>query len=177
MPRWLRIIRGMIGTGLAFSAGVGAIGGVVSGLIVLFSDRVSLADLPGVLGLAARFAVIAFPVGVAFSGALALFARRREFGKLSLPLFGTLGAGAGVLLFLLLGFNGAFAAWSTGDAIANFVTLALLGAGAATGTLIVARRARPALDAPNDALLESPDPEFSVPSYSEVPVPNSTTKP
>ena len=169
MPRWLRVVRGMIGTGLAFSAGVGAIGGVVSALIVLFSKSVSLADLPGVLGLAARFAVVAFPVGVAFSGALALVARRREFSKLSLPLFGALGAGAGFLLFLLLGFNGAFAAWSTVDLIANLAILTLLGGGAATGTLIVARRARPELKAHDDSLLDTPDSELRLPGSTGEP--------
>src|SRR5262245_39292636 len=142
MPRWMKVVRGIIGTGLTFSAGVGAVSGTIGTLIWLFRSDLTLQHLPGVLGLAARFAVIAFPVGVAFSGALALLARRREFGKLSLPMFASLGAGAGMLLFLLLGVNGAFAAWRPVDAIANFVILTLLGSGAATGTLLVARRAR-----------------------------------
>lgn len=152
MPRWVKVVRGMIGTGLTFSAGVGAVTGTIATLVWLFRDDLTLSHLPGVLGLAARPAVIAFPVGVAFSGVLALVARRRQFRKLSVPLFASLGAGAGILLFLLLGFNGAFKAWSTTDAIVNFAILALLGGGAATATLLVARRAKPELDASDDQL-------------------------
>jgi len=165
MPRWVKVVRGMIGTGLTFSAGVGAVSGTIATVVWLFRDDLTISHLPGVLGLAARFAVIAFPVGVAFSGVLALVARRRQFGKLSVPLFASLGAGAGILLFLLMGFNGAFKAWSTTDAIVNFAILALLGGGAATGTLLVARRARSEpeasngeLDTSDDALLNAPNP-------------------
>ena len=158
MPRWIKVIRGMIGTGLTFSAGVGAVSGTVATLVWLFRSDLTLQHLPNALGLAARFAVIAFPVGVAFSGVLALVARRRQFGKLSIPLFAALGAGAGILLFLLLGLNGAFAAWNTVDAIVNFTILALLGSGAATGTLLIARRARPELEASDNELLSAPNP-------------------
>ena len=37
MPRWLRVIRGMIGTGLTFSAGVGVVASMIAGLGWLLS--------------------------------------------------------------------------------------------------------------------------------------------
>ncbi len=39
MPRWLRVIRGMIGTGLTFSAGVGVVGSLVAGVAWLLKVR------------------------------------------------------------------------------------------------------------------------------------------
>ena len=61
-----------------------------------------------------------------------------------LPRFAALGAGGGLLLFGLLAIN-AWQAWSVSDAIANATLLVLLGGGSATGTLMLARRAGPAL--------------------------------
>ena len=88
----------------------------------------------------------AFPVGVAFSGVLALTSRGRPFDRLSLPRFAALGAGAGLLLFGVLSIN-AWNAWSVADAIANGAIFVLLGGGSATATLMIARRAAgPALE-------------------------------
>jgi hypothetical protein len=94
--------------------------------------------------MAIKSSIWAFPIGVAFSGVLAITARGLPFDKLSLPRFAALGAGGGLLLFGLLAIN-AWQAWSVSDAIANATLLVLLGGGSATGTLMLARRAGPAL--------------------------------
>ena len=72
MPRWLRIDRGMVGTGVTFAVAVGAIAATVA--------------LAGVL----------------FTGGLALTARGRTFDRLSLRYVTGMGAGGGVLYFLLI---------------------------------------------------------------------------
>ena len=142
MSRWKRIIRGMIGTGLTFAAGVGLIGSAIAGILWL---------LPGAavgreeLAMVVKSAIWAFPVGVAFSGFLAIASRHRSFDKLSLARFALLGAGGGLLLFGLLAAN-AWQAWSTADAIVNGVFLVGLGSGSATASLLLARKARPSLE-------------------------------
>lgn len=143
MPRWLKVVRGMLGMGLTFSAGVGLLATTVAGLVWL---------IPGIGGdvevfrLAAASAVWAFPIGLAFSGAMALGAGGRRFADLSVPRFAALGGGAGLLLFGALAAN-AWSAWSVETAIANAVILVGLGSGSATATLLMARRARPQLEA------------------------------
>ncbi|HIF05515.1 MAG TPA: hypothetical protein EYQ64_00775 [Gemmatimonadetes bacterium] len=141
MPRWLRVIRGMIGVGLTFSAGVGVVGSMVSVLPWLLPGGFSG---PEMLELVVKSSIWAFPIGVAASGVLAMTARGLPFDKLSLPRFAALGAGGGLLLFGLLATN-AWQAWTVSTAIANGVILTLLGAGSAVGTLLLARRAGPEL--------------------------------
>lgn len=66
MPRWMRIARGMIGTGIVFSAGMGVASVAVGVVLSVFSEfRVAEVIVP-----ASRFAAIGFPIGVAFSGLL-----------------------------------------------------------------------------------------------------------
>ncbi|MEQ8329212.1 MAG: hypothetical protein RH859_01990 [Longimicrobiales bacterium] len=151
----MRVIRGMLGMGLTFSLGVGAIAGVVAGLAWL---------IPGlgvgveVFRLAVASAIWAFPMGVAFSGVLAL-SRSRSFETLSMPRFAALGAGAGLLLYLPLAIN-AWDAWSWETAMVNATIFVFLGAGSATASLALARRAGPALESDADAPLleEGPPP-------------------
>jgi len=138
----MRTIRGMIGMGLTFSAGVG----VVASMILVLPTWLLLGGDSGreMLVMVIKSSIWAFPIGVAFSGFLAITARGLPFDKLSLPRFAALGAGGGLLLFGLLGVN-AWHAWSVMDAIANATILVLLGGGSATATLMLARRAAPAL--------------------------------
>jgi len=140
VPRWLRVIRGMIGTGLAFAVGVGVVG-VLIGLVGLVLGKVSPSDF----GMVGRLSVIAFLVGVGFSGVLALTARGRRFEAISLRYVSALGAGGGLLYFLFIGFMNGFASWSLRNGIGNLVILTLLGGGSAAATLLVARRAVAAL--------------------------------
>ena len=135
-----RIIRAMLGTGLTFAAGVGAVAALVAGLAALAGQG----TLHELFGMAGRFAVVAFLLGVAFSGTLALSARRRRFAELSIARFAALGAGAGLLYFAFLAVNAA-GRWSLADAVANLVILTLMGTVAAAGTFLLARRGRAAL--------------------------------
>ncbi len=141
MPRWLRVIRGMIGMGLTFSAGVGVVASVVSAITWLLLGGDSGREM---LVMVIKSSIWAFPIGVAFSGVMAITARRRPFDKLSLPHFAALGAGAGLLLFGVLAVN-AWDSWSVTTAITNATIFVLLGGGSATATLLLARRAGRAL--------------------------------
>lgn len=155
MSRWSRIIRGMLGTGLTFSVGVGVVGSMVAAVIGLVTG------LQGGIELV-RFvfasAIWAFPMGVAFSGVLSLTARGRSFDELSLPRFAGLGAGAGLLLFGVLALN-AWDAWSMATAMVNAGLFVFLGGGSATATLMLARKAEPVPESCDEQLaLEPVDP-------------------
>jgi hypothetical protein len=142
MPRWLKRIRGIIGTGLAFAIGGPIIVAAIGAGFWLFGE----APLLGVLFVAARSAPVSFVIGVVFSGLLALIARGRVFENLSLKLFSALGGGVGAAVFTAMGLNGAFNVWSPALAVVNFTLLTSIGAGAAAATLWIARRARATID-------------------------------
>ena len=146
MPRWMRVIRGMIGTGLTFAAGVGGVASIV-GALVWLGGGISGREL---LDIAAQFSVASFLLGVAFSGVLAIAARSRQFNALSLRLVGALGAGAGMLYWVFLALTGG-RSWDAQHAIGNFALVVVMGAGAAAGTLMIARRAGAALESGGDA--------------------------
>jgi len=136
MPRWQRVIRGMIGMGLTFAAGVGVVASTIAGLLWL---------LPGsevgreTIRIVVASSIWAFAIGVTFSGVLALTARGLSFDRLSLPRFAALGVGGGLIAFGVLAAN-AWQAWSVSTAIANAAILVLLGGGSATATLLLARK-------------------------------------
>jgi hypothetical protein len=142
MPGWLRRIRAMLGMGLTFSVGAGAIASVLAAVSVVLSGFQVDPEL-GILVVGS--AVWAFPIGVAFSGFLALAGRNRRFEELSLPRFALLGAGGGLLLYGVLALK-AWDAWTVDAAVANLVLLTGIGAGSATGALVLARRAQPELE-------------------------------
>lgn len=137
----------MLGTGLTFSAGVGAIASLVGGIAWLLPGGPTLTELLiPVVGAIAW----SFPVGVVFSGFLALTARGRSFEELSLPRMAVLGAGGGLVLYGLLAAN-AWSAWTVEAAISNAVILVGLGAGTASSLLVVARRAEHSLEAGDES--------------------------
>jgi len=152
MGRWFRIIRGMIRMGLTFSVGVGVVASAIAGLVWLLPGGGGARELARV---AVACSIWAFPIGVAFSGVLALSARGRTFERLSLPRFSSLGAGAGLLLFGVLAAR-AWDTWSLNTAMANAAIFVFLGSGSATATLILARKAGPALDTGDDSPLLDP---------------------
>jgi hypothetical protein len=138
----------MIRMGLTFSAGVGTVASAIAGVVWLLPG---LGGGPEMIRMVVASAIWAFPIGVVFSGALALTAHGRSFDKLSLPRFAALGAGVGLAFFGLLATN-AWQAWSLSTAIANATIFVVLGGGSATAALMLARRAAPAL-APGDESL------------------------
>jgi hypothetical protein len=137
MPRWLRVIRGMIGTGLAFAIGGPVIVSIIGALFMVFGN----ASLSSVVFTAARASVVSFVIGVVFSGILALASRARLFEKLSLTLFTALGGGVGLLAWTAMGLSGAFTAWNFETGLVNLILLTGIGTGAAAATLLVARKA------------------------------------
>jgi hypothetical protein len=142
MPRWLRLVRGMVGTGLTFAAGVG---GVVSifGAVAWLRGRATGLEVLETVG---RFSVAGFVLGVGFAGVLVIAARTGLFRKLSLRVGTSLGVGAGLLYWLALAATGG-RSWSPRLAILNFVVLVLMGGGLAAATVLIARRAGSALGA------------------------------
>lgn len=141
MPRWLRVLRGMVGTGLIFSVGVGLAASVLAGVAWLVTGMGRDVEL---LRVVVASAVWAFPIGMAFAGLLALSARGRPFEKLTLPRTAALGAGGGLLLYGVLAAN-AWHAWSLQAALLNLSVFLVVGSGSATAALLLARRAGPAL--------------------------------
>ncbi|MDB4915073.1 MAG: hypothetical protein JWM95_2717 [Gemmatimonadetes bacterium] len=67
----------MIATGLTFAAGVGAVSSIVGTIMVLAREG-SVRELFEMTG---KLSVVAFIVGVAFAGTLAITARRRRFAE------------------------------------------------------------------------------------------------
>ncbi len=136
MPRWLRVVRGMLGTGLTFAVGVGGAVAIVGTVAWLFGELTVLE----VLQSAGKLSVVSFLLGVLFSGVLALTAHGSQFSKLSLRFVLALGTGAGWLYWIFLASTGG-RSWAPRLAIMNFVLLTIMGAGSAGATFLIARRA------------------------------------
>ena len=160
MNKWVKRMRGMLGMGLTWAAGWALFGiliGVTSLLVPGLFDpffRVFDAPLPAL-------AVPGFVGGVIFSVVLGVAGRRHKFSELSLPRFAAWGAVGGVLLSLVPAAMGAVGLLTTdveGPGIWDFTAaiigpLTLLSAISASGSLLLARRAkdRALLDAIQDA--------------------------
>ncbi len=133
MKKWLRRIRGAVGTGLTWAAAWFAVGTIIE-LVTLVVYGGGLGQL---IANSIGLAVAGFIGGTVFSGVLGIFEGRRMFDELSIPRFAALGAVGGLLLFILLGaVGGGFTIGSMLEAILP----ALLGAGSAAGSLALARR-------------------------------------
>jgi len=131
MNKWLKRIRGVLGTGLTWAAGwsvVGAINGVVT---AVFSGG-GPGLLSGLLFTVGWFAGVGFVGGAVFSVVLGIAEGRRRFDQMSLPRFAGWGALGGLLLFMLL--------WSGGGSTLGLVVTAsimsLMCAGSAAGPLL-----------------------------------------
>lgn len=134
MPRWLRILRGVIGTGFVFAAG-----GIA--LALLFAIGFAIAGQGSVLSrFDPRFSVVGFILGVGFSGLLVLSSRLRKLADLSLPGFTALGASAGLIYYLVIA---AMNAGRPGVTLLDLSLLTVLGAGSAAAMVLIARRAKP----------------------------------
>lgn len=138
MSRWLRWIRGAVGTGLTWAmgwAGVGILIGVAMawlGVPMEWFVQVFDAPLPAL-------AVPGFFAGASFSVVLGIAGRRRRFDQLSLPRFTLWGALGGFLLSLLpLSALAGTAPMATHAVVVG--TLTVLSALSAGGSLVLARR-------------------------------------
>lgn len=135
MKTWLRRVRGAVGMGLTWAV----VWGPAAVLIGLFVDPdgsmdemwVAIGAYPGFLG------------GVAFSAVLAIAARRRRLGELSLARVATWGAAAGLLVgalpFVLGDPVTERPLWLLAVVVIGSITL--LSAASAAGSLALARRA------------------------------------
>ena len=137
MSRWKRVVRGMLGMGVAFGAGAGLIMSTLAAVVLTLNGGEGWRDflIPVVGG-----SVWGFLMGTTFGGALALLSRGRSFESLSLPRFTALGVGAGLFFYGLLALN-AWDAWSTSAAVTNGVLFVVLGGSCATASLLLARKA------------------------------------
>lgn len=159
MSRWKGIVRGILGMGLTF----GVVGAALFSLLALVLG-VFLPGAESELG----FVVIAGSVwsaaiGVAFSGALAIAGRHLSFEQLSLPRVAAMGAAGGLVLGGLI----VAVSWRElvgGDLIGIPILLSGLGAGSATASLLLARRARPALPSSDENATRTPDEEARLPA-------------
>lgn len=135
MKKWLRRIRGAIGTGVTWAL-VWAPIAVLIGLLVdpdgsMDEMWVMIGALPGFLG------------GVVFSVVLAIAARRRRLGDLSISRVALWGAAAGLLVgsvpFMIGEPTSDRPEWLLATVVIGSITL--LSAASAAGSLALARRA------------------------------------
>jgi uncharacterized membrane protein YjfL (UPF0719 family) len=156
MNKWLRRIRGVLGTALTWAAAWSGLAFVLS--LVGFFGTPGSVQFYAVL--AAFGAVVGFVGGTIFSVVLRIAERHRSFDDMSLPRFAGWGAVGGVLLAMLW-VTGAGPPPTLGEILSTGVIMGLMGAGSAGGSLALARRADPLLE-PGDpvGLLEgdTPDP-------------------
>ena len=150
MNKWLRRIRGAVGTGLTWAAGW-AIAGVLIGLASIllpglpWDSFFEIFDAP-----LPALAVPGFVGGALFSIVLGIAGRRRRFDELSLPRFAAWGAVGGLLLTLFPFALVAVGLASTeGSAHSAWQVIATIGpvfiflsAVSAAGSLMLARRAQ-----------------------------------
>ena len=133
MRTLFRRIRGAIGMGLTWAAawfGLWASVGLVS---VILNRSGVLAGLIDTI----MFPVGGFIAGTTFSVILGITERRRRFDEVSVPRFAAWGALGGLLLFGLAGGAGV----GLYQIVVNGSIMAILCAGSAAGSLLLARRA------------------------------------
>ncbi len=136
MKPWLKRIRGAIGIGMTWAVGwapLGAITGWVTGTVIGLPLAVVVPNY------AMTFGVLGFVGGAIFSTVLALTEGRRSFSRLTVPRFVAMGAFGGLVLGGLAVGAGLLGAGATMLGAGITVASALLGAGSAAGTLVLAR--------------------------------------
>ncbi len=131
MKKWLRRIRGAVGTALAWAAAWAGLGAIIG----LFSGPSGV--LLGVFALGVRFGSLGFIGGAIFSTVLGITEGRRRFDEMSVWRFGGWGALGGLLLPMLV--LGGPAGLAGEGLFVGLVTV--LCAGSAAGSLALARRA------------------------------------
>ena len=136
MKKWLKRIRGAVGTALLWAAGWSGVG-LVFALLGLFGT-LAPAEYAVFAGV---FAVMGFISGAAFSAVLGIAEGRRTFDEMSLPRFAGWGALGGVLLQLVM------VGLGQPISVVMIGLSALMASGSAAGSLALARRADPLLEA------------------------------
>jgi hypothetical protein len=133
MKKWLRRIRGALGTAVTWALAWSGVGIAVGLLNVVLAG----APLGAVMAtFAVAWAKMGFIGGAIFSVVVGVAERRRAFHEMSVPRFAAWGA-LGALVF---GLPIAAALGFTAEMVVGFSTVVLLGAGSAAGSLAIARR-------------------------------------
>ncbi len=143
MSRRARVVRSMLSMGVTFAAIGGGFFAVLTAVAAVFGRLDSSEPFFGI----AAGTFWGFAIGVTFSTSLAIAGRRQSFDSLSIPRVAVTGAAGGLFLAgALIG-----ATTLAGDSFTGvteaLIALPLLGAGAGTASLLVARRASPKLGA------------------------------
>lgn len=162
MSRWKSILRGILGMGLTFGAVAAALFSVLAVVLGVFYPGVE--SEPGFVVFAG--AAWGFAIGVAFSSALAIAGRRLSFDQLSLPRVAAFGAVGGLVLGGLL-VAVTWREWAGLDVLGPPVVLSMLGAGSATVSLLLARRAGPAVTPGQEAARLTPGAPVGTPTAGE----------
>ncbi len=155
MKRWLKRIRGVVGTALTWAAAWGGVSFILS-----LAGFFGTGTFPIYLVFATLWGVVGFVGGAIFSVVLGIAERRRTFEEMSLPRFAVWG-GVGGFLLSMLWVYGTGPAPTLGEIVGTGVLMALMGAGSAAGSLALARRADPLLESGEGVGLlkgETPDP-------------------
>ncbi len=142
MKKWLKRIRGVLGTGLTWAAAWSVVGTIIWGVPYVIGGS-PFGLVAGLVTFFVTFAVMGFIGGAALSVVLGIAEVRRSFEQRSLPRFAAWGAVGGLLLSMLMFTNG------EGFTLANVIGVgvtALMTAGSAAGSLVLARRADPLLE-------------------------------
>ena len=138
MKKWLKRIRGALGTALTWAAGWSVVGTILwwaGGLIFVGGTVAEPAALTATL--LVTFGVFGFISGAIFSVVLGLAEGRRRFDQMSLPRFAAWGAVGGLLLTTFV----VFVEWGQLSLEESIILgiLPLMGAGSAAGSLALAR--------------------------------------
>ena len=146
-----RIFRGMLGMGLTFAVVGGATLVVFLTLVLIFYPEPVNEAGGNFLGLAFFGGIaIAFGMGVLCAGLLALLARGRSFKQVSVAHMALSGAGAAlvpILVASLVALGEGQLAKFLANVLTPFAIFASVSAALSTGTLLIARRAKPELGA------------------------------
>lgn len=144
---WLRRIRSAVGLGLTWAAGWAGLLSIVTVVVDVIGGYAWTPTPMNLLANAALFGAMGFIGGTAFSVVLGIAERRHTFDQLSLPRFAGWGAVAGILLSMIMSFTSG--GLTMIGVLSTAAVGAVLGAGSAAGSLMLARRSedREALDA------------------------------
>lgn len=138
MKKWLKRIRGALGTGFTWAAAWSVVGTTMWWAVsLLFLGGPAVGPVVATMTFLATFGVVGFIAGGIFSVVLGISERRRTFDEMSLPRFAAWGGLGGLLLSAFV-----FVAESGQMAVPEFMILAvlpLLGAASAAGSLALAR--------------------------------------
>lgn len=139
MKKLLARLRGALRLAVSWALGWSVVLSIATVVIDLIGGYPWTPTLPNLLANAALFGALGFLGGVSFSVVLVIVGRRRRFEEMSLPGFTGWGALGGIGLGVLLSLT------SGPVSVAGFASTvafgALLGAGSAGGSFILARKA------------------------------------